>query len=288
MQILVHPMLQAQRAILDLPLARRREAILAMLSPFDPMMKAVVPPGMDPPTMFGLLRPDGPEAEYREALASLADAGAEEVCRQALERSVSAIRTAGYTPPIATIQSGLFLWEADPMMARLTQGYTGFGGIPGYIMVNLWPNAQNLPRLGACVAHEFNHQIRNSIEPWRMDISLAEYIVMEGLAESFAAELYGPDAVGPWVSGVTGEKLETARRTIGQALALRGFHEVRPYIFGDEIMAAQGGQPIGVPTYGGYAVGYHLVQAYMQKAGKTAAEATLVPSSEVVRVSGLF
>jgi uncharacterized protein YjaZ len=176
------------------------------------------------------------------------------------------------------------------MMMKLMQGYTGFGGIPGYIMINLWPDERNLPKLGAATAHEFNHQIRACVEPFRMDISVGQYIVMEGLAESFAAELYGPESVGPWVSEVQGDTLAEARRVVGGALSVQGFNAVRPYIFGDAVMAASGGggKPAGVPAYSGYATGFHAVQAYLRKTGKTAAEATLVPAVEILRQGAYF
>jgi uncharacterized protein YjaZ len=121
-----------------------------------------------------------------------------------------------------------------------------------------------------------------------MDISVAEYIVMEGLAESFAAEICGPESVGPWVSEVRGENLAEARRVVGKALEVRGFYAVRRYIFGDQVMAGFGVEPMGVRTHAGYAIGYHLVQAYLGKTGKTAAEATLAPSDEIVRVADDF
>lgn len=152
-------------------------------------------------------------------------------------------------------------------------------------MVSLWPNDYNLPRLQAVVAHEFNHQIRNSYEPWKADISLGEYMVLEGLAESFAAELYGPEATGPWVTALGAQDLERAREVVGRAVDVRGFNEVRGYIFGDEVMAAFGAKPLGAPAYAGYAVGYRLVQAYLQKTGKSAAEATFVPSNEIIGVA---
>lgn len=285
LQIIVHPTLQAQREVLSLVQSERRQAILNMLAPFDPMMTVMVPPQMDPITMFGLIRPDGPVEAYREALNRLEAVDAEEICRQALHKADEAIARTGYRPPIETVQFGLFLWDSEPQLTQLAQGYTGFGGIPGFIMVNLWPDSHNLPRLGACVAHEFHHQVRLCIEPWRVDISVAEYIVMEGLAESFAAEIYGPEFVGPWVSEVRAENLEKARGVVGGALEVRGFNEVRAYIFGDEIMSGFGAPPRGVPAHAGYAVGYHLVQAYLAKTGLTVVEATLMPSAEIVRVA---
>jgi uncharacterized protein YjaZ len=128
-----------------------------LLAPFDPMVKIMVPPQVGPIYLFGLIRPDGPVDAYREALDHLEGAGAEKTCRQALCKAAGAIEGTGYRSPIAAVQFGLFLWDVTPAIRQLNQGYTGFGGIPGYIMVNFWPDDQNLPKLGPCVAHEFNH-----------------------------------------------------------------------------------------------------------------------------------
>jgi uncharacterized protein YjaZ len=54
---------------------------------------------------------------------------------------------------------------------------------------------------------------------------------------------------------------------------------LRRYIFGDEIM---GGDSIGAPLYSGYALGYKVVQAYLQKTGKTVAAATFTPAEKVI------
>ncbi len=100
--------------------------------------------------------------------------------------------------------------------------------------------------------------------------------------------LYGWDKVGPWVSRVDAESLARAKQLIGAALHVSGFNEVRSYIFGDEVMAMFGGEAIGMPASGGYAVGYHMVQAYLKKTGKTAAEATLTPTSDIIKESRYF
>ncbi|MCB0032906.1 MAG: hypothetical protein KDE51_02710, partial [Anaerolineales bacterium] len=50
----------------------------------------------------------------------------------------------------------------------------------------------------------------------------------------------------------------------------------------------QGTEPLGMPDYGGYAVGYRVVQAYLRRTGKTIQEATFVPAAEIVAESGYF
>lgn len=290
MNINVYDMVQRQRDIIALPQELREEAMRKrLLGPFAGMIGYIVPPQNDPIEQFGLMRPDGPVDRYEAALTQLAEAGAEEMCRQALEQSLECFRQLGYEPPTPDIEFGLFLLEdRHPEMAAFHQGYTGFAGIPGYIMVNVWPSEFNLPRLPAAAAHEFNHQMRLGFESWSMKVTVAQYIVMEGLAEAFVHSLYGWEKVGPWVSQVDAKSLERAKQLIGEALDVSGFNEARSYIFGDDIMAMFGGEAVGMPPHGGYAVGYHLVQAYLQKTGKTAAEATLTPTSEIIKQSGYF
>lgn len=40
--------------------------------------------------------------------------------------------------------------------------------------------------------------------------------------------------------------------------------------------------------YGGYAVGYHVVQAFLERTGLSVEEATFVPAMRVVQESGYF
>jgi uncharacterized protein YjaZ len=43
-----------------------------------------------------------------------------------------------------------------------------------------------------------------------------------------------------------------------------------------------------MPTYGGYAIGYRVVQAYLKRTGSSVKEATFVPAAEIVAESGYF
>jgi uncharacterized protein YjaZ len=62
-----------------------------------------------------------------------------------------------------------------------------------------------------------------------------------------------------------------------------------PTFFGDALAVQAGFQPLGgMPTYGGYAVGYHVVQAFLQRTSKTIEETTFLPAQEIVAGSGLF
>lgn len=181
------------------------------------------------------------------------------------------------------------LYVADPMKLELQKGYTGFGGIPGYMIVTIFPNDYNLPRIPAVIAHEFHHNIRFSYFDWDYgNVTVGDYLVIEGLAESFAQELYGSEQLGPWVTSMDKEELVYVTEVIGDALDVKGFAEVSSYMFGDEVASKEGYQPVGLPFCAGYAVGYEVVQSFMRKTNKSIYEATLSSTDDIIDHCGLF
>jgi uncharacterized protein YjaZ len=43
-----------------------------------------------------------------------------------------------------------------------------------------------------------------------------------------------------------------------------------------------------MPTYGGYAIGYHVVQAFLERTGTKIEDATFLPAMEIVKGSGVW
>jgi uncharacterized protein YjaZ len=175
----------------------------------------------------------------------------------------------------------------DPIFMEKSRGYAG-AQVPGYVVVTIWPNEYNLPRIPSAVVHEFNHRVRLSHEPWTPATSVGQYIVLEGLAESFAQELYGVEYIGPWVTSLSAEESARSKAIIGSALDVTGFDKLRSYIFGDEISAQQGREGLGLPYCAGYTIGYQLVQAYLAHTGRSATEATFVPYTEIIEMARFF
>jgi uncharacterized protein YjaZ len=76
---------------------------------------------------------------------------------------------------------------------------------------------------------------------------------------------------------------------IAEGLHKTGFNVIRSYIFGDPLAEQSGYEPLGgMPVYGGYTIGYHVVQAYLKRSGRTIEEATFVSAEEIVAGSGFF
>jgi uncharacterized protein YjaZ len=191
--------------------------------------------------------------------------------------------------PLKHILAGLFL--LDPArMDPADHSYTGFGAIPGYVMVTYGePDAYNMSRLQSTLAHEAHHSIYGAAVPRNMMAStVGEYMIVEGLAESFATSLFGKDRVGYYVEEFDTAKLPEVREGMKKALDLKGFDVVRSYIFGDRKAVKFGGKAVGMPEHAGYALGYYIAQDYLKNTGKTVVEAMFTPAAEIIRESKFF
>jgi uncharacterized protein YjaZ len=223
-----------------------------------------------------------------EILKKMKDANAWQLAKEALEKGVRSFEPYADRIPFETIEGWLVLADAEKA-DPIGRGYTG--GIdffqPRFICQYDTLTEANLRSLPGCVVHEFNHLVRLKAFPWDMqNTSVADYIVHEGLAESFAAELFGEAVVGYYVTDFDESQLHTANSLIMDGLDKTGFDVIRAYIFGDHWAEKLNLPKTGMPAYGGYAIGYHVVQAFLQRSGCSAAEATFIPANHIVRESG--
>lgn len=224
-------------------------------------------------------------------LGKLEKAEAWKIGREALERAFASFEPMRQRIPFETVTGWLVL--GDPAHSNpLERGYTGATDWfqPRFIGQFWDPNPDNLGRLAGLVAHEMHHLIRLRAFPWDMqNTSVADYIVVEGTAETFAASLFGEDNVTVYVSEFDPQEFDTARKLIGQGLEATGFDVIRGYIFGDALADRAGFKPVGgMPAYGGYAIGYHVVKAFLERSGLSIEEATFLPAREIVQGSGFF
>ena len=268
----------------------------SMMKPFEKMwnminvpLKAKQPNGYDvimATNMLGYLNVSDTQIG-RQALESLKEIQALQTAHSTLNHCINFIEKNNININTDELRFGMYI--ADPKKLELQKGYCGFGGIPGFIQVSIYPNSYNIPRIPAVIAHEFHHNIRFSYFDWdHGDVTVGDYLIIEGLAESFAKELYGEDLLGPWVTSFDKEDLEYSKEVIKDALDIKGFAEVSSYMFGDTIAKEQGYQPVGLSPFAGYAVGYHAVQSFMETNNVGIEEATLLGTDEILSNCGLF
>jgi len=223
----------------------------------------------------------------RSALDQLKAIAIDELTEHSLQHCLRLLGDEGLLIESDSLLCGTYL--ADPIKLAYTKGYSGFGGIPGYIQLLIYPNDYNIPRIPAILAHELHHNVRFSYFNWdHGNVTLGDYLVIEGLADSFASAVYGEQMLGPWVTDFDEEDLHYSIEVMHQVLELKGFAEIRSYMFGDEIAKEQGYQPVGLSYAAGYAVGYHVVQAFLNYTGVTIYEATRLSTKEIIEGSKVF
>lgn len=238
------------------------------------------------PEMMGYLPLNGHDDEINDMLDMLQEENAWSMAKEALEESAERFKNIDIDLP-ESITLGIFIGNSE-FLANM-KGYTGMGSIPGYIQIVIAPNEYNLPRLKSIIAHEFHHNVLMKNVKWNfMNVSVSQYIALEGLAESFAASLYRDEFIGPWVTSVQGKDLEKSFEIIGNALDITGFNEVRKYVFGDQLLNVEGCESTGISVSAGYAVGYHAVQGFLKNTGISVEEATLIDSDIIMKKSGCF
>lgn len=259
---------------------------------FNVPMKAATEHGYDvimASGMLGHLLPAKIDASQANNIRMLSNDSMWAECQSAIEKSLNCFAAEGIDLPVKEYLFSVLLADPEAPTIILSDGYSGEGGIPGYINAWLVPTENNINRLPVCLAHEANHNVRFQFIKWKNDITLGEMIVCEGLAENFATRLYGEDLVGPWVYKTDMRTLNKHIKPIIRAgLGAQGMDNLNAYLYGDEMAALQGFEPAGLPYCAGYACGYHLIKHYLKKTGTSIAKATILPAKAILDASEDF
>ncbi len=249
-------------------------------------LKAAKPGGYDvvmASGMLGYLLPQKIGKKEEAYITALEDDTLWKNCVSSICKSLDEFVNAGIELKVKEYLFTLTLADPESPYSVMNDNYCGDGGIPGFIFGSLVPSEYTKSRIPVALAHETNHNVRFQYIKWRNDISLAEYMVCEGLAENFAAYMYGADKVGPWVSKTDAETLnEYIKPLIKDALEVRGFDGISSYMYGDEMAKLQDYIPVGMPYCAGYACGYHMVRHYLEKTKNSIVEATILPAAEIL------
>ncbi len=221
------------------------------------------------------------------ALAEFDTAKTWDACAAAAQKALDMLNPEAHGLTLPPIQFTILLGSLKVL--KLNYGaYTGAQHM-GAAMVMGWPNKLGTPRLPVASAHEINHIVRFAYEPFMPNLTLGKYIVAEGLAEAFGLEIVGDKSlVGPYSSALSQEQLEAVKPKFKEALYEPDFNLNRAFIFGDWAAEQWHYPKKGIPDYAGYTLGYELIQAYLERTGKTASEATYTPWEEIVSDSGYF
>lgn len=205
-------------------------------------------------------------------------------CQESVTKTLEGFENNGIFLPTKDYIFTVLLNDPLNPMSKMTGDYCGDGGIPGYIIGTIIPNEKSLKMLPVALAHETNHNVRWQFIKWNNQITLGDMIVSEGLAENFAASMFGEDKIGMWVTNTTKETLRNIiKPAIKKNININDFNKLSSFLYGDEIMAIRGIPAIGMPYCAGYACGYALIKHYLKKTGKTIFEATVTPTVDILK-----
>jgi len=235
-------------------------------------------------TMLGYLSPLEVDETQKEKIDLISKDSLWKTCEKTIQNSLECFTKAGYELPVKDYMFSIALGNPKSPYMLMCDGYCGEGGIPGYIFALLVPNEYTINRIKVALAHECSHNVRFQFFKWKDDITLAEMMIHEGIAENFATSMFGEDMVGPWVSKTDIETLnDYIKPLIKEGLNVTGMADITAYLYGDEMAKMQGYFPVGLPYCAGYACGYHMIKFYLKKTGKSIEETTLTPASEIMK-----
>ncbi|WP_370356572.1 DUF2268 domain-containing protein [Catenulispora sp. EB89] len=292
MKIVVHDTASATADLLRRPLEERPELLREMYAPLQTMLGLMG--GADVvqqhQNMGSGFRVDRDDARYLPAIRTMQDADVWSHVRDWLQKAWEHLDAA--VPGVKhaeTVHVVLLLGNPDDdHLIQRSAGYFGFGGIPGSIMLTMWPTDAALRNIGFAAVHELHHNVRYANVVWNpMTVTLGEQIVAEGLAEAFVRELAGEDAMGPWAGALDGEQLEHAYATITAAIDTTGMQNLPGYVLGDATARRMGLPTAGLPDFAGYGVGLRIADAHSAASGLTAAESVALPAREVLGNAGV-
>lgn len=276
--------------VLRAPAAERSARLTAMLTPMAGMYR-YFPGEVDLEAMhrmsFGFPI-DRDNDACSDALATLHEADAWGRISRALDDAL-AVQLAA-TPGIEIPDITVLIVLGDPGDAYFMEsakGMSGNGSAFGYISLTFWPTPENLARLEATAVHELNHNLRYSPGGVMWDpagVNVGEQVVSEGLADAFARQLYGNET-GYTRIGVPHLSDDAVFDKVVSGLEVTGMQNFTAWVHGDAAAIRFGGEPVGLPTGAGYAVGNRLVDTYLATTGRTAADALHVSSREIIDVA---
>jgi uncharacterized protein YjaZ len=143
-------------------------------------------------------------------------------------------RLAEYFGPLAPEHLDVVIIPADPANRNLMVRCHGLSAYahPGRMLIQLWPSAGNLARLGTVVTRLFVQAMR-----WQMlrgrTARLADYLVMEGLAAAQIEEGF-PDKPLPWLAALRKpEDWEDALEQVAQIYGLEHYSQLRTNVYGN-------------------------------------------------------
>lgn len=215
----------------------------------------------------------GPDArtgpEQRQAQAAKFDR------REFVRIATGAWQRANAVLPHRSFRVCVELATADDLFTRdQMRGIRGAAAGYGKIILRIHPDANWQAVLPYVIAHELHHSYWaghhfDAARPF----TLADYLVLEGRADYFAASLF--PFVAPWTVALDASAYEAAWRELSKHVNVTDWPTLQNAMFGSP--------QAGIPAWAGYTIGYRLVSERMARDPELDMKAmTAAPASEFI------
>ncbi len=165
-----------------------------------------------------------------------------------------------------------------PEVMEKFKGTVGFGSIPPYLLIGIWPSKYSLVHLSANASREYHHVMRSSLFPINaIRYPLINSLVAEGLAENFVEELYGEEYVLNTTHSLDRKGVDKFWSKFSKSAKLNGVDQHKPFMYG--------GYRTGLPYGAGFAVGYHIVKSFRKNTGAKARDIVTLPARKILSQS---
>lgn len=177
-------------------------------------------------------------------------------------------------PVSKPIQFELFLLDDQDLFVReKLGGVSAFTDWSGKMFFAVHPDAEVRSTLESVINHEYHHHWRiHALTITEQNQTLMDRLILEGLAEHFVRIRLGDTYLGPYKDALTEEQAEDLWENTYKICRNKVGEQTDAYMFGSK--------EENVPFWGGYSLGYYLVEWYIQKNEGCSIEAMTALSSE--------
>lgn len=178
----------------------------------------------------------------------------------------------------------LCVLAAHPAMTVIQQmnGVSGLTAGTGKIIFEVRPEGEWLKFVPFAFAHEYHHSAWTFRQGGKLpSFDLAQYLVFEGRADSFAHVLF-PDQTAPWDDSLSDKDEAAVWKQMQPHLKESDMMAERAFMFGGPVS----GGPT-VPHWAGYTIGYRIVQSWLKRHPKASVEEwTKLDAHDLIAQSG--
>lgn len=170
----------------------------------------------------------------------------------------------------------VLLFPSDFTNNRLQEEFSGLSGLsyPDKVFLFISDNTSS-NKLEALLTHEYSHVYRLHYNPSKdKTLTLADAIVLEGIAEIAVKKLVGQD----YLSKATSLHNKEEAQFYWKEWIKPNQHLVKTNVQHDRLM--YGGEEI--PKWAGYNVGFHLVENYIEKNKTSLLELLQTPTNTII------